>query len=78
MAGHEPCWIKTLTETANYPVCNDPKCNELNYDHIQIQGYCLDQNLVMSPNRFHLVPAAHFHLENNKFILSLQPQSKLL
>ncbi|KAL4908489.1 hypothetical protein BDW74DRAFT_147514 [Aspergillus multicolor] len=71
-----PAAIITLTETANYPLCRDSTCNELNYD--RVTDYCQDQDLIMSSNRYHSVPAAHFHLQNSKFILSLHLQSTLL
>ncbi|RDW65737.1 uncharacterized protein DSM5745_09476 [Aspergillus mulundensis] len=71
-----PAAIKTLAETANYPVCKDPNCNELHFD--RVRGYTADQSLVLSPNRIHSVAAAHFHLEDGTFILNLHPQSKLL
>ncbi|KAL4749330.1 hypothetical protein BDW72DRAFT_204872 [Aspergillus terricola var. indicus] len=71
--------MPTATATlvaAGYPLCTDASCVELNYDRVGDRSQ--DIGMITAKNRYHPVPAAHFHFELGQYLLSLHMQSSLL
>ncbi|KAL4908562.1 hypothetical protein BDW74DRAFT_175244 [Aspergillus multicolor] len=62
---------------AGYDHCQDATCNELKVDRVGPNNS--DINMVISKNRYHSVPAAHFRFQpDNVYALSLHLQSEVL
>ncbi|RDW65729.1 uncharacterized protein DSM5745_09468 [Aspergillus mulundensis] len=71
-----PTAISTLVGFG-YPLCTDPNCLQLRHNRVRVRrGRNAHEYLVN--NQFHPVPAAHFHFESNRILLSLHVQSALL